>query len=432
VAGQSFGFSSRSINQSLTEAAAGFEEELPVCAFRFIVRYGFVFVTRRRFDISSAASFSFGRQLSHPLVFRKGIALFLRKASRNLVMSVVPLKNPWRVFAVVSALIFVYASVLVKLSHDWWLDENYSHGLLIPFVIGYILWSERDKLRQGSYKPSLLWGGAAILLALFALWTGVAGAELFVQRTSLVLMLAGVIVYFWGGRLLRLVWVPLILLLLAIPIPVIVLNKIAFPLQLFASRCAVWSMRLFDIPVLRQGNVIELMPLNSLETKKLEVVEACSGIRSLMTLVTLAVVFAYFTYPRASSGPGDTAGGSRTTGLLRAFKSWGVWRSTLLVLSAVPIAIFTNAFRVSGTGVLARYYGTKVADGFFHTFSGWLVYVSAFGLLFLFGWGLDRLATWFSNYSSGKGNALQPVDMRKAAAPLGAAIAQPEGTELSE
>ena len=228
----------------------------------------------------------------------------------------------WRPLAVVSALLFVYASVLVKLSHDWWVDENYSHGLLIPFVIGYILWAERKKLGQGPYKPSMLWGGAAILSALFALWTGVAGAELFLQRTSLVLMLAGVVVYFWGAQLLRLIWVPLFLLLLAIPIPTIVLNKIAFPLQLFASRCAVWSMRLFDIPVLRQGNVIELLPLNSLETKKLEVVEACSGIRSLMTLMTLAVVFAYFTCP-----PGSSGDNSRRSGRFRSLKSWGLWRS---------------------------------------------------------------------------------------------------------
>src|SRR4030095_12774913 len=138
----------------------------------------------------------------------------------------------------------------------------------IPFVIGYILWVERDNLRGAYQRPSLLWGGTAILLALFALWAGVAGAELFLQRTSLVLMLVGVTLYFWGGTLLRRVLVPLCVLLLAIPIPTIVFNKIAFPLQLFASRCAVWSMRLFDIPVLRQGNVIELLPLNSLETKK--------------------------------------------------------------------------------------------------------------------------------------------------------------------
>jgi len=315
-------------------------------------------------------------------------------------MSVVPLKNLWRALAVAFALVFVYASVLAKLSHDWWVDENYSHGLLIPFVIGYILWAEREKLRLGRYKPSMLWGGAAILLALFALWTGVAGAELFMQRTSLVLMLAGVVVYFWGGQLLRLVWVPLFLLLLAIPIPVIVFNKIAFPLQLFASRCAVWSMRLFDIPVLRQGNVIELMPLNSVETKKLEVVEACSGIRSLMTLMTLAVVFAYFSYPRPSSGDGEDGDGSGKTGLFGLLRSWGFWRSTLIVLSAVPIAILTNALRVSGTGVLAHYYGVRVADGFFHSFSGWVIYIVAFLLLFAFGWVLDRLVSLFSNESS--------------------------------
>ena len=169
------------------------------------------------------------------------------------------------------------------------------------------------------------------------------------------------------------------------PIPAIVFNKVAFPLQLFASRCAVWSMSLFDIPVLRQGNVIELMPLGARETKKLEVVEACSGIRSLMTLVTLAVIFAYFTHPRnEGSGDGNRRGGSA------ALKSYGFWRSAIILLSAVPIAIFTNALRVSGTGVLAHYYGTRVADGFFHSFSGWVIYILAFLMLFAVGWFLDR------------------------------------------
>jgi exosortase/archaeosortase family protein len=259
----------------------------------------------------------------------------------------------------------------------------------------------------------MVWGGAAILLALFALWTGVAGAELFMQRISLVLILAGVVVYFWGPALLRLVWVPLGLLLLAIPIPAIVLNKIAFPLQLFASQCAVWSMRLFDIPVLRQGNVIELLPLNSLQTKKLEVVEACSGIRSLMTLVTLAVVFAYFTHPTSSNGHGGPGSREATAGGWRSLKSWGFWRSTLVVLSAVPIAIFTNALRVSGTGVLARYYGTKVADGFFHSFSGWVIYIAAFLLLFAFAWTLDKLHSLFSedltDRRAGRPDSLKPA-----------------------
>ena len=340
-------------------------------------------------------------------------------------MSVIALKNVWRTFAILSALVFVYATVLVGLTHAWWTDENYSHGLLIPFVIGYILWVERDQLRQRKYKPSMLWGGAAILLALFALWTGVAGAELFMQRASLVLMLAGVVVYFWGGSLLRLVWVPLCLLLLAIPIPTIIFNKIAFPLQLFASRCAVWSMRLFDIPVLRQGNVIELMPLNSLETKKLEVVEACSGIRSLMTLMTLAVVFAYFSFPRSSngSGNGDKSGKRQRFGSLR---KWGVWRTTLLVMSAVPIAILTNALRVSGTGILARYYGVEIADGFFHSFSGWVIYIAAFVLLFAFARGLDRFHALFSKDASG---AVEQIDSLQPLIAEGPPVTQSEGAD---
>ena len=342
-------------------------------------------------------------------------------------MSVLTVKNLTRTLAVISALFFVYAFVIAKLLRDWWVDENYSHGLLIPFVIGYILWAEREKLRQGRYKPSLVWGGAAILLALFALWIGVAGAELFIQRTSLVLMLAGVVVYFWGGLLLRLVWVPLSLLLLAIPIPVIVFNKIAFPLQLFASSCAVSSMRLIDIPVFRQGNVIELMPLNSLETKKLEVVEACSGIRSLMTLITLAVVFAYFSYPRATSGTRKSGDETRRSGLFNSLRSWGFWRSALIVLSAIPIAILTNAFRVSGTGILAHYYGVKVADGFFHSFSGWVIYIVAFLLLFAFGWGLDRLVSLFSHRSRGVRAASEQIDSLKPA--VASTLAQSEGAD---
>lgn len=288
----------------------------------------------------------------------------------------------WKPLALAAAIMFVYATVLVKLGGQWWVDENYSHGLLIPFIIGYILWSERERLEGATKRPSLVWGGVLVVGALLMLWAGTAGAELFMQRTSLVVMLAGVTIYLWGWRILRLALVPLLLLALAIPIPAIIFNQIAFPLQLFASRCAVWAMRAFDIPVLRQGNIIELMPLNSTVTKKLEVVEACSGIRSLMTLLTLAVVFAYFTHPR---GPGQQGGGLRAS-----LKRFGTWRSAILVLSAVPIAIITNAGRVSGTGILARYYGTEVADGFFHEFSGWVVYIAAFLLLFALGWVLDK------------------------------------------
>lgn len=304
-------------------------------------------------------------------------------------MSVTATKNLWRVLAVSSALFFAYATVLIKLGRDWWTDENYSHGLLIPFIIGYILWTQRERFGRQPVRPSTAWGVGLILLALFGLWAGIAGAELYVQRMSLVLMIIGIVVYFWGAKFLKVAAVSFFLLLLAIPIPTIVFNKIAFPLQLFASRCAVWSMSLLDIPVLRQGNVIELIPLGGREIKKLEVVEACSGIRSLMTLATLAVVFAYFSHPRTDPPAGDGES-EQGRGILQSIKSYGFWRSGILVASAVPIAILTNAGRVSGTGVLAHYYGTEIADGFFHSFSGWVIYIVAFVMLFGVGWILDR------------------------------------------
>ncbi|HYJ89324.1 MAG TPA: exosortase/archaeosortase family protein [Pyrinomonadaceae bacterium] len=309
----------------------------------------------------------------------------------SVTLSAPGTKHLWRIVAISSALAFAYAAVLAKLGQTWWTDENYSHGLLIPLIIGYILWSQRARLAGTVQRPTELLGLTTVLFALFALWAGTAGAELYMQRMSLVLLLAGIVLYFWGFHLLRLLIAPLFLLILAIPIPAIIFNKIAFPLQLFASRCAVGAMMLFDIPVLRQGNVIELMPLGARETKKLEVVEACSGIRSLMTLVTLAVVFAYFTHPRGGNPSDGESGISRGSQMASRLKKYGLFRSSVIVLSAVPIAILTNALRVSGTGVLAHYYGTQVADGFFHSFSGWVIYVVAFLMLFAVGWLLDRV-----------------------------------------
>ena len=326
----------------------------------------------------------------------------------------------WKPLLIAAAAAFAYWGVLARLGRFWWDDENYSHGLLIPFVIGYILWVERDRLAGLEKRPRVGWGAAMALAALLMLWVGTAGAELFTQRASLLLLVAGLAVYFWGWRLLRAVAVPLFLLALAIPVPTILFNKVAFPLQLFASRCAVWAMRLFDIPVLREGNVIELFPLGSTTTKKLEVVEACSGIRSLMTLVTLAVVFAYFTGPSGEGGEG----GPRLARFRRL-------RAVLIVLAAVPIAIITNAARVSGTGILARYYGTEVADGFFHEFSGWVIYVVAFLLLFAFGWLLDRFNPTRGGRGGGPKSAPESVAAEPGAAGGAVAAAAPAGAAMS-
>ena len=128
----------------------------------------------------------------------------------NVLKSVPATTNIWRILAITSALAFAYATVLIKLGEAWWTDENYSHGLLIPFVIGYLLWSERSRLARAAGRSSTIWGLSAVVFALLALWAGTAGAELYLQRISLVVMLTGTVLYFWGFRLLRLLFVPLV------------------------------------------------------------------------------------------------------------------------------------------------------------------------------------------------------------------------------
>lgn len=282
------------------------------------------------------------------------------------------LKNIWKPVLVGLVLAFLYASVLGKLGRDWWTDENYSHGLLVPFVIAFIVWLEFEDFGAVNKTPNLWLGAGTIFAALFLLLGGTLGAELFVQRISFVLMLAGVVVYFFGIGILRFLVVPFVLLLLSIPIPQILFNKIAFPLQIYASQIAVWGIRLFEIPTVRKGNVFEILPRGATQVIALEVVEACSGIRSLMTLMTLALILAYFTRARR-----EFAG----NGWADFLKNTDVWRALILMLSAIPIAVLTNAARVTATGVLTYYYGKQATEGTLHDALGWLVYIVALALL---------------------------------------------------
>jgi exosortase D (VPLPA-CTERM-specific) len=291
-------------------------------------------------------------------------------------------KNLWKPFFIAAALAFVYATVLVKLGKDWWTDENYSHGLLVPFVIGYIIYLEFDRLKSAADKPLVWFGLILISSALVMLLGGTLGAELYMQRISLVVMLAGIAVYFFGAKVLKPLVVPFSLLLLAIPVPQIVFNRIAFPLQIYASQMAVWGIRLFEVPSVRKGNVIEILPNGATQIIALEVVEACSGIRSLMTLITLALVLAYF-----------TAGNqSRENSLFSFLKNFDFWRTIILMLSAIPIAILTNAARVTATGVLTYHYGSRATESVWHNASGWLVYIAALGLLLLVNFVLRKFS----------------------------------------
>lgn len=301
------------------------------------------------------------------------------------------LKLIWKTLIIAAALVFLYASVLAKLGNDWWTDENYSHGLLVPFVIGFIVWAEFGELKRATEKPRVLFGLSIVLFAFFLLLAGTLGAELFVQRASLVVMLAGVIVYFFGAKILQLLIAPFLLLAFSIPIPQIIFNKIAFPLQIYASQIAVWGIRLFEIPTVRKGNVFEILPQGASAIIALEVVEACSGIRSLMTLVSLALILAYFTRTRNQNAD---------DGWKNFLTNPDVWRAMILMLSAIPIAVLTNSFRVTMTGVATYYYGKKALTPFWHDLSGWLVYVSALILLIGVNYLLKLLSSKFQGSNS--------------------------------
>ena len=249
-------------------------------------------------------------------------------------------------------LAWLYYHILIRLAYDWWTDPNVSHGILVPVFSAWVAWHNRRKLAALTVAPSW-WGLVVIAAALGVLTVGELGAEFFLSRTSFVFVIAGLIIYFLGWQYFRALAFPWAFLFLMIPIPAIIFNQIAFPLQFLAARLASSLLVLFGVPVLREGNVLQL-PTNSLE-----VAEACSGIRSLMSLGALAIIYGYFL---------------ETKNL----------RRVLLALAAVPIAVVANGIRVMGTGLLGYYWDPDKAEGFFHTFSGWVIFVVSIALLFAF------------------------------------------------
>jgi exosortase len=244
----------------------------------------------------------------------------------------------------------VYAHVIAKLVHDWWTNENYSHGFLIVPIAAYFAWERRRALIDTVPTPSAS-GLLIVVLSLGVLLLGVLGAELFLTRLSLLGVIAGTVVFTLGWRHLKILAFPIAFLLLMIPLPAIIFNQIAFPLQLLASKWGEAALSALQIPVLREGNVIILA------NTTLEVAEACSGIRSLVSLLTLAIIYGYFVEPRA-------------------------WARVTLALASIPVAIMVNGFRVAGTGIAAHYYGPAAAQGFLHEFAGLFMFAAAFALLF--------------------------------------------------
>lgn len=258
---------------------------------------------------------------------------------------------PWQPLLWFGALLGIgYAPVLSRLARQWMGDPDVGHGIFVPFVAGYIVWQRRREWMSlpisGSWWGLLLIGWGALQLAIATL-----GAELFLARTAFLISLVGAILLAAGPAVVRALAFPLFLLIFMIPLPVLIFNQLTFPLQLLASRIAEGVLSLAGIPVIREGNVLEL------PSQKLSVVEACSGIRSLLSLSFLSLVYAYF-FDR---------------------RSWMRW---VLLAAAVPIALVANAARVTLTGLISEY-NRALAEGFFHSAEGWVMFMLALGMLVL-------------------------------------------------
>ncbi|MBI1353825.1 MAG: exosortase [Acidobacteria bacterium] len=266
---------------------------------------------------------------------------------------------PWApIVAIGALLVALFWSVVPSMVEVWMTDEAYSHGLLIPPLAGYIAWIQRDKILAEPARQDAR-GLLVTALGCLVLLVGKLGAEFFLTRISIVIILCGLILTFWGFRRLTQLSFSLVLLATMVPIPQILYNKMATPLQLFSSTVASDFLQLVGIPVYRDGNIMNLANIS------LGVAEACSGLRSMSSLTVLGLVVGYFT--------------CRTTPI-----------RALLVVLAIPTAIFMNVVRIVATALMARA-DPALAEGFFHSFSGWIVFLCGFGILYGLAAGLASL-----------------------------------------
>jgi exosortase len=271
-------------------------------------------------------------------------------ASRPMSVFAPSARAPASAAVIAGAMAWLYAGVLPPLVRQWANDDDYSHGFLVVPLAVFFAWERRDALRRASRQPTAA-GAVVLAFGLLLFVAGQFGSELFLSRVSIIAVLTGAILFVLGWQHLRLLAFPLAFLILMVPLPEILFNRVAFPLQLLASRIGETVIAAGGVPVLRDGNVLFL------PGRSLEVAEACSGIRSLMSLTMLAIVLGYFMEQRLSA-------------------------RVLIALAAVPIAVAANALRVAGTGLASHWISPAAADGFFHTFSGWLMFIVALvGLL---------------------------------------------------
>jgi exosortase len=257
---------------------------------------------------------------------------------------------PWVAFAWSAVLmVVVYFPVLRHLVGVWSHNDDMGHGFFVPLVAGYLVWQRRATLMAMDLKPAW-WGIVIVLLGVAESYVGTLGAEQFLQASAVLVTLVGVLLVLGGVPLVKELAFPLLLLPFMIPLPALIYNKITFPLQLFASWVAENVLNLIDIPTLRDGNVLRL------PSQTLNVAEACSGIRSLLSLTFLSLVYGYFFDRRT-------------------------WMRVALFVATVPIAILTNAGRVTITGIVSEKIDPSLASGLSHEVEGFLVFLAAIGML---------------------------------------------------
>lgn len=295
----------------------------------------------------------------------------------------------------------IYSNGIAYMVHKWYADENYGHGFFVPLISLYLIWQQRHRLREKRLQGSW-WGVPVLLIGVGLYFIGELATIYVAVHLSLWVVLIGLTLAAIGGEGMQIIAFPLFYLLAMIPLPDFLYQGLSGWLQLVSSALGVGCLQVIGVTAFREGNVIDLGPI------QLQVVEACSGLRYLFPLAALALICAYLFREK-------------------------LWKRVLLFLSSFPIAIFLNGFRIGMTGLLVDLYGTQTAEGFFHSFSGWLLFVSSLSILFAEMWLLARIGAgkrkafreWF-------GAGLDPVEASRLSATgsLQTALRPPPSTYL--
>ena len=261
------------------------------------------------------------------------------------------------VYGVLLSLIY-YDTILWLITHDW-IRGDYDYCYLIPAILIYLIWEKRKNLTMIPSSPS--WAGLfPLTTGIIFYWLGNLGGEFYISYLSSWLIIIGLCWLHMGWQKLKVIWFPVVMILAMFPLPNFLNTKITLKFKLLSSQLGVWLMQIWGMSAYREGNIIDL------GFTRLQVVDACSGLRYLFPLIILGVILAYFWRAK-------------------------LWKRLILVVSTVPLSIITNSLRIALTGALYELWGPEVAEGFFHGFSGWFIFMFSFGILLVEMWGLNKI-----------------------------------------